>query len=265
MKSSRKTDSLINDIARLFVTYSRTDWQPILDELGRGSEAQTRIAAAIDEIIGSVPAVKQKGLKKQQKKAPFKVQHAERAEAIAALGTKLRRGELLPNTSALKEAWSRTGAKSPLPKSRSAAISAILEQLDRLSAKQYDSLMAAMLKLSEAGPADLEGDYGRWFSMILDRPVGPSGLQACHFEVLSLMDRALVRGAESFSDSDAQALRSEKEKWLRLGGTPEKAQIIDRFLRTTALASGARQEEMLRLNGQVVDLKSAWRNAEPKK
>lgn len=63
-----------------------------------------------------------------------------------------------------------------------------------------------------------------------------------YFEVLSLMDKALIRGANYFTPENALALRDEKARWMRMGGSPEEEQVIDQFLATVGMARGIQDE-----------------------
>ena len=82
-----------------------------------------------------------------------------------------------------------------------------------------------------------------------------------YYEILSIMDRALIRGAAHFSEADSARLRTEKERWVERGESAASTAIIDKFLSTTMVARGASQGETARLDLEVLDLKSAWRSA----
>ena len=81
-----------------------------------------------------------------------------------------------------------------------------------------------------------------------------------YFEVLSLMDKALIRGANYFTPENALALRDEKARWMRMGGSPEEEQVIDQFLATVGMARGIQDEQARKLTDRTMELKSAWRN-----
>lgn len=81
-----------------------------------------------------------------------------------------------------------------------------------------------------------------------------------YFEILSLMDKALIRGANHFTPENAAALRDEKVRWIEMGGSSEDVKIIDRFLTTTNMARGAPDEQVQKLTDQTTELKSAWRS-----
>jgi len=84
-----------------------------------------------------------------------------------------------------------------------------------------------------------------------------------HGEVLSLMDRALVRGARHFSQIDETRLRVERNRWQASGGSAEGCSTIDEFLTVVTLARGGSDIEVKRLDARVYGLKATWRNILP--
>ncbi len=80
------------------------------------------------------------------------------------------------------------------------------------------------------------------------------------YDVLALMDRAVVRGASSFTDADADLLRRERDKWTEAGGADAGSTLIDSFIATTTLARDAAPGHPVRLDLEVLRLKSAWRD-----
>ncbi len=81
-----------------------------------------------------------------------------------------------------------------------------------------------------------------------------------YYDVLALMDRAVVRGAASFTDADTDLLRRERDRWMEAGGADAGSTLIDSFIATTTLARGATPEHTARLDLEVLRLKSAWRD-----
>lgn len=84
--------------------------------------------------------------------------------------------------------------------------------------------------------------------------------KAVYFEIMSLMDKALIRGANHFTLENTAALRAEKARWMEMGGTSEDADIIDKFLTATSMARGAPDEHVRKLTDRTMELKGAWRN-----
>ncbi len=80
------------------------------------------------------------------------------------------------------------------------------------------------------------------------------------FEILSLMDKALIRGANHFTAENASALRNEETRWMEMGGSREEKGIIDQFLTATSMARGAPDEHVRELTGRAMELKYAWRD-----
>lgn len=81
-----------------------------------------------------------------------------------------------------------------------------------------------------------------------------------YFEILSLMDKALVRGANNFTTDYAAALKNERVRWMEMGGLSYEKAIIDQFLLVTAMARGVSDDHARNLTDQAVELKRAWRN-----
>ncbi|WP_157755586.1 hypothetical protein [Neomegalonema perideroedes] len=82
-----------------------------------------------------------------------------------------------------------------------------------------------------------------------------------YFEILSLMDNALVRGANHFTTENEVALKEERGRWMEMGGSNDEKAIIDRFLSVTSAARGEEDDRVRYPNDQILDLKRAWRNA----
>ncbi len=81
-----------------------------------------------------------------------------------------------------------------------------------------------------------------------------------YFEILSLMDKALVRGANHFTAENVAALRDSKSRWIEMGGTSDEIAIIDKFLAAASMARGAPEEHVAKLTARTMELKGEWRN-----
>ncbi|WP_147414302.1 hypothetical protein [Sphingomonas gilva] len=112
--------------------------------------------------------------------------------------------------------------------------------------------------------SDFDGDYARWFALILDRPAKPLPLPKIHDAILSLMDRAMIRGAAKYSPADEAQLKLEREHWLAEAGSPSGAQVVDRFLAVVRMARHANPRDVKRLDNEVYDLKQQWRSFSPR-
>lgn len=81
-----------------------------------------------------------------------------------------------------------------------------------------------------------------------------------YFEILSLMDKALVRGANHFTTDNAVALEKERGRWMEMGGSNNEKAIIDQFLSVTGAARGELDDRVRILTDKALELKRAWRN-----
>lgn len=81
-----------------------------------------------------------------------------------------------------------------------------------------------------------------------------------YFEILSLMDKALVRGANHFTTDAAAVLQNERARWMEMGGSSDEKAIIDQFLLVTAMARGVSDDHARNHTDQAMELKRAWRN-----
>lgn len=263
-----KSDALLRDVAKLFVTYSPRDWEPLLAELNQGSELQKRVANLIAELANAAPTPRRskpgKSKAAERQSAARMWAHPERAEALKSLEVGLRGGRLLPTFSAVKEALARTGLKSPVPRTRAAAIAMLLEGLDQMPGEKYLALADAIIKSDPVQSTDRKLDYQRWFALILDKPANPGAASDLHLEVLNLMDKALIRGPRYFNQKDEADLRACKERWIRAGGTARGTALIDEFLKTVMIARGARESDDTRLGDRVTAIKNDWRHLKPR-
>ena len=81
-----------------------------------------------------------------------------------------------------------------------------------------------------------------------------------YFEILSLMDKALVRGANQFTIENAAALQKQCSRWMEMGGSSYEEAIIDQFLSVTSTARGEMEDRVRSLTDRAMELKGAWRN-----
>lgn len=81
-----------------------------------------------------------------------------------------------------------------------------------------------------------------------------------YFEILSLMDKALVRGANHFTTENAAALQGERARWIEMGGSSDEKAIIDQFLSVTNMARGESDDRARNNTDRAMELKRAWRN-----
>jgi len=263
-----RTEALLKDIARLFVTYDKADWTPFLDELRQGSDLQRRVAAAIEELgrdrLGARSKTSQKRKAVATQPAARKWAHPERAPVLEKLEAGLRSRILLRDPKALREVLARTGAKDAPSSARAAAITALVALLDEMPVDRFTELVEAIEQSSKLDQRDFDGDYARWFTLILDRPSRATSLAEIHDTILSLMDQALVRGALKFPVSDESRLTAERDRWLAKNGSPSGVDIIDRFLKMVRFARHAGPRDQKRLDAEVHELKQNWRELSPR-
>lgn len=81
-----------------------------------------------------------------------------------------------------------------------------------------------------------------------------------YFEILSLMDGALVRGANHFTTENATTLQTACARWMEMGGFSNEKAIIDQFLSVTSAARGEMDDRVRSFTDRAVELKRAWRN-----
>ena len=81
-----------------------------------------------------------------------------------------------------------------------------------------------------------------------------------YFEILSLMDKALVRGANHFTNENATALQNELSRWMEMGGSRDEKAIIDQFISVTNTARGKLDDRIREHTDRAMELKGAWRN-----
>jgi hypothetical protein len=74
------------------------------------------------------------------------------------------------------------------------------------------------------------------------------------------MDKALVRGANYFTNENAVALQGEQKRWIEMGGSSDEKVIIDQFLSVTNMARGELDDRVRSHTDRAMELKGAWRN-----
>lgn len=180
MSGRSKSDALIRDIAKLFVTYSPRDWAPILEQLHGGGIVQAKIAEAVAALQVEAQSSSQKTKIRSKfikKKLPSKIGHrpsidyalSERGPVLDALEKAIRERQLLYGAKELRDFYFKIGGKDSLPKDRLGAIRELLRFLDVLPQDGFD---AAMDVLRNQNPAtdSLADDYRRWFNLIQATP-----------------------------------------------------------------------------------------------
>ncbi len=263
MSGRSKSDALLRDVAKLFVTYSRKDWEPLLAELGQGSALQKKLAGLIEELATAPPsksAAKVKKTTRSTKPAPLKWRHPERGPQLLKLSEELRTRKLLPNANALREALIRVGAKMPANAARPAAITSLLLALDELPSEAFRTAAHSIELSGDKGSDSSKGEYQRWFSLIMDDQAKPQSVASLYTNVLDLMDEAVVRGASQFSHKKEQELIAARKKWIAAGGPIIGPALIDEFLRLVTFAKGAAEGEQADLDQKAMDLKARWRS-----
>ena len=83
-----------------------------------------------------------------------------------------------------------------------------------------------------------------------------------YFEILSLMDKALVRGANHFTNESSAALKREQARWMEMGGSSDEKAIINQFLSVTTTARGEFGDCVRNHSDRAMELKGAWRNVD---
>lgn len=172
-RASRRTDALIRDIAQLFVDYRYEAWQPILEELSRGGQAQVRLAKAIEEALDKVSATKATagGRRKAKptarpsspKSKAVPMFSSSRAETLTALQQALEERRIALTMSNLRQVYLASGGKDDLPKTRKAAVQSLLLHMDKLPDPTFE---ATIEKLTAGADGDASETYARWFKLI---------------------------------------------------------------------------------------------------
>lgn len=179
----RKTEALVRDLAKLFVRYDLADWKPILDELGPGGRAQSRIAAAIEGLSliaeGGREKVPSRSNPKRKRVAVDRSllvkATPERRGALEDLAEGLLARKVLPRAPDVRAAYIAGGGKGPLPKDRPAAVGALLALLIEMSDGRFSEALEAIWRSSHLPETNLKHDYARWFSIIYRATGDPSG------------------------------------------------------------------------------------------
>jgi len=177
-----KSQALIRDIAQLFVTYSGKDWQPVLDQLSNGGEAQTKVAEAVESLIAAADAasrkaksrpksVKRTGLTKTRKAAAVP-RRTNKSRLVDALEQAFRRREFPASAKDLREIYFKIGGKADLPKDRLGAMRELLDHLSNIPEDEFEAAMQ-VLNDQERETSDLAEDYRRWFKLIQTTPRSP--------------------------------------------------------------------------------------------
>ena len=255
MTQRNKSDALLRGIAQLFVDYRPADWTPVIAELEQGSALQRKIAVLIDE-LRTQPAPKKRVAAKTARAPALK---HERKAKLTSLEKELKSGKLLADRRALAEVFASTGTKQPLPAARSAAITALIRQLNDIPSANFDALFAAIERARDLPAPEGESDYGRWFEIILNSGSRDRSLKDRHFDILGILDRAVVRGAEWFRTADIQILQARLAQYLQAGGDERGRDIVAEFLQTVSLAKDAPEAQQVRLNEKILQLKADWR------
>lgn len=171
-----KTDALIRDVAKLFVTYSPTVWRPVLDDLARAGGSYGAIAQRLEELLAKSIAAPKPRRRQAAKKpssagprtAPSDQMALEfspdRQATLSALATALSQRRLLPTAADIRHVYLESGGKGDLPKTRKAAIHHLLRHLNGIPGGSFGSVHDAVRQ--HGSGQDAAGDYQRWFRLI---------------------------------------------------------------------------------------------------
>jgi hypothetical protein len=164
----RGTETLIRDLAALFVKYRPADWVPLVEELERGSPAQRKIAEAIDELATRSAAArassKGRSVRPARKKKP-QTASLSFSPDVLHLRTMLLDRKVAPGMGSIRNLARAVGLKEELPTGREAAVDRLLVALNDQPEKS--SKLREWVSLSRVGNVNHEENYMRWFSLIL--------------------------------------------------------------------------------------------------
>lgn len=183
----KKSDALIRDIAQLFVTYARDDWEPILRQLAAGGDSYQQLRERIINLVAETAAARTKAKRATTKtpvkptKTPAKTAsrsgetviswnlksgiHTVRTKKLQELEVALDERRVLPTATMLREFYRLVGGKGELlTTSRRASVEQVVNQIATLPTDLQSTLLKDIGKLE--GPAGQDDAYDRWFSLI---------------------------------------------------------------------------------------------------
>jgi MoxR-like ATPase len=166
--TKRKFDQLVRDVANLFVKYSAEDWKPLLHELQNSGPARAQLKDAIEELTrvaetaSAARIIRRKSVRKRT--APARPKRTSFGRKVRTL---IADREVVPSLGDLRQLAFSLGLKVALPSGRDRATEAVVDHLESLPLDQQQQALKLLTNFAQAGPSDAEGDYQRWFSMIL--------------------------------------------------------------------------------------------------
>ena len=166
MSSRDRSDSLVKDLALLFVKYRLRDWLPLLAELRRGQHAA--LADAIETLTRQVPPTRRKPGKRPARKIGQGSRKSEPglSPVLRPLYEALKDRSLLAVASDLRAIYVDLRIKQTLPPRRSAAIQLLIQHLDTLPEGQRRDAIQLILARKPVAPDSFSEDYHRWFELI---------------------------------------------------------------------------------------------------
>lgn len=196
VKNSR-TESLVKDVAQLFVTYPSSVWQPFVEELAKGSDMQKRISTAVSAILSEIPSgIKQSPQARKRKASirktlakktskPTPLEHEPefefspgRSTELSILRDDLALKRVLPRISDLRQLYLEVGGKDEFPKDRKKASQYLLVHLNGVSDEAFSLAIKAIQESFNGG--DAADAYARWFKLIRPLESGHSSQHRPH-------------------------------------------------------------------------------------
>ncbi len=175
---SNKTESLIRDLATLFVKYRMVDWKPVISELEErgGSPALAEAIRRQVERAYSTTAAKKKAKSKAGPKrvvvvTPPELELEPRFSGPNALTIDELRDAMIskrsfPAMSDLKAANTALGIKGPSTSRRDVLVTTLTEYLDGLEPEAFEKALRILAREEERNQSGTIPAYDRWFDLI---------------------------------------------------------------------------------------------------
>lgn len=166
MSVRNRSESLVKELAALFVKYSLRDWQPVIDELLESGSRNSKIARAIEELGSVRPKVKRDVVKRAKKISPALKLRPTHKAILKPLWQALLDRKVLGTARDLRSFHLAAGVKAAFPASRQKAIELLIHHLNQLSEPDFQATMALLGRHRSLDERGFNEDYRRWFEII---------------------------------------------------------------------------------------------------
>jgi hypothetical protein len=161
-----RSETLVKELASLFVKYNLRDWQPVIDELLEGGPRNSKIAHAIEELGSVRPKAKRGAGKRAKAVSPALKLRPTHKAILKPLWQALLDRKVLGTARDLRSFHLAAGVKAAFPASRQRAIELLIHHLNQLSEPDFQATMTLLSRHRSSDESGFSEDYRRWFEII---------------------------------------------------------------------------------------------------